>query len=692
MTLDSAVVDCTEISKAGQLSVAIGRVKSAASLEVWNFQTYSCPPPNPAIHTFYNKESVDPLDDCSCCKVVALQGKQPQPLLARHDDSDPDWGESDSEGDEDFWGKAMEIEVEMSEEQQQPQDTIPPKDSGVPFPDFSVQNYLKSLRFVNPETPEQQSNNICINSILAQHELQMFFENQWHELVDIYKTSVGLKADTKHFTSFHSSYQKYVTSSSYINQVTSLFKGKPTSMQFRIMGTIMMGLKCEVLKYQASICSTSAEQVAKEPIQISPAAQGQIRYLAGASLAKHRKRLLKKIKRDINPNSPKLIKGAQKLSVKLSMIKHLQSTLPELLQSGVNEKVIQAVERKQYASGGLTHVKENTFRYFVALEEKRKSLHTVEAFHTMGPNVLEGCIQQILHDHKLFDTWLELFKTYQYRDRNITNDVKSVLDSLLDKVEVCTSLHEDVTCTYISIASNAYKKEIVKQLGKKRSLAHRQEILRSKKEKKDSTSTQVTILSIQKDSSTNKLDSHEKLKACITLQPTVLETWKKSDLFSLCDAYGVHHSLRNTIKQLSELLSNKIKACSEMPHSHIFAGSSGSSSACASTSDQGKVHTSPSGQSKAVPEKKQGKSKGKKKAGKGKRSGRAGRKATSGEEEKHGDDNAVCVICVTDADGDWICCDLCDSWHHTACANLDEDRYHQIMNTNDNWFCAKCSD
>ena len=46
--------------------------------------------------------------------------------------------------------------------------------------------------------------------------------------------------------------------------------------------------------------------------------------------------------------------------------------------------------------------------------------------------------------------------------------------------------------------------------------------------------------------------------------------------------------------------------------------------------------------------------------------------------------NDKCLICLTDADGAWICCDVCDGWFHQDCAEVEQDLQEE-------WYCDDCS-
>lgn len=51
-------------------------------------------------------------------------------------------------------------------------------------------------------------------------------------------------------------------------------------------------------------------------------------------------------------------------------------------------------------------------------------------------------------------------------------------------------------------------------------------------------------------------------------------------------------------------------------------------------------------------------------------------------ELKSSTEKVLCLYCMDNFDEEWICCQLCKQWAHTACAGVDENE--------DNFICEKC--
>ena len=51
-----------------------------------------------------------------------------------------------------------------------------------------------------------------------------------------------------------------------------------------------------------------------------------------------------------------------------------------------------------------------------------------------------------------------------------------------------------------------------------------------------------------------------------------------------------------------------------------------------------------------------------------------------------------CPVCYRgdDEEGNWICCNLCDTWYHTECVDIPQSEHFLLKE--DDWYCHKCID
>ena len=49
-------------------------------------------------------------------------------------------------------------------------------------------------------------------------------------------------------------------------------------------------------------------------------------------------------------------------------------------------------------------------------------------------------------------------------------------------------------------------------------------------------------------------------------------------------------------------------------------------------------------------------------------------------------EDCLCTVCNTDDDGKWVQWDICNSWFHCMCVNLQTDACIDSVE----WFCSNC--
>ena len=106
MTLDSVCIECAGAFQAGQISVALVRVRAAKDITVMNFRPSLCPPHPPVVNAFYGTQSETVTANQSCCKLklpaCSSSVDVTSPVMESNaDGSHPDETVADSETEDD---------------------------------------------------------------------------------------------------------------------------------------------------------------------------------------------------------------------------------------------------------------------------------------------------------------------------------------------------------------------------------------------------------------------------------------------------------------------------------------------------------------------------------------------------------------------------------------------------------------
>jgi hypothetical protein len=124
-------------------------------------------------------------------------------------------------------------------------------------------------------------------------------------------------------------------------------------------------------------------------------------------------------------------------------------------------------ERRQNLGGGLCHVTDEVFQFYLVLEIERQKLHTLERAHLLKSQVLSDSSAQLRANNAVIESFTNIFLDIENKDDAI---IQEMFNDLFD--------------SYIRVANNEFRKSLSAALGKKRKLQHRVEIYRSKATKK----------------------------------------------------------------------------------------------------------------------------------------------------------------------------------------------------------------
>jgi hypothetical protein len=159
----------------------------------------------------------------------------------------------------------------------------------------------------------------------------------------------------------------------------------------------------------------------------------------------------------------KLVNTEKKI---LRCLEHMRTSYEHVSQGHFPE-TLGDIERKQNTGGGLTHVTDNVFLFYEALESERRKLHSLDRLAEVGESLFEDTIEKLRYQDSIHESFMEIFKDMHECDGSVINDLKfKMIDS------------------YIVVANNEFRKFAAQCLGKRKVFAHRHEIFRGSKKQK----------------------------------------------------------------------------------------------------------------------------------------------------------------------------------------------------------------
>ena len=440
MTLENVFVHCKGIFQAGQLSVGIGRAVTSVGLFLSDYRKGLCPQPKAAISQFYGKESKPLLDDFTCCSKISIHVANNIECDGDHC-VDSDGSDLDSEGQEDI-------------------------DDEFQMPPYIKPEELKLIAYTkDPMTITQKTiNDICLN--MDEAKLRKFVSLQYKRIKTALPDEMSLKStSTKNWTSIFSNQHQYLESQQYRTDLQIVFGTLINDDHSHIGSDIVFG----ILK---SVIENLAEQVTTEPSQmtsfkrgpITDAGKAKVRNVAGMCIFKVRNHYVNIILSNIGNPDPKVrehVKIAQgRVEILNKMIADIDSYDLE------HDKSLEDIERRQNVRKSLTCVSDKTFQFFLLLNFNVHQVLNMSTLQKEKENVFESAKIYLEGNEDLHMIFFELFEN--------TDDSDTIFD-----------LYKAIIYKYLMVCHKQLIKDTKDNLNIEKKKAHREEITKKKRKKKN---------------------------------------------------------------------------------------------------------------------------------------------------------------------------------------------------------------
>ena len=440
MTLDSVLLDCQGAFQAGQISVAMGRVRKKKNLTVRNFRPSLCPPHPPVVTSFYGQINVTIMEDKSCCRAGICDEEKHMTLEPRKinfgmeisTSEDEEHSESSDDEDASHGGRLGSHEVDISEE--------------CSFPTELDGDFLKSkCMFDTPYTKTQKDMN-AILEIISRDNWRKFEKILWQEIWRLSEEKCGKKVSTKTINLTVSQYvNQYSQSEDYQNHLRWLFQAKTLHEHH-----VSIGLNC-ILRIQDLFFHTSASTSTEEPQHIDPQPgdAAKVRYVAGMCVGKVIYRNTQYVCRNIYKEDPQV---HQRKSAVMVLRNHIVTSITIAKSETTYPDSLSEIIHKQTKYGHLTIVDDTLFRIFSAFDS-------------------------LLQPH---------FTTRNLQDRKdglFHSIIENTMDSLLEDSDVdipcdiTPPILYEVFRIYVRTCLNEMRIKVCDQLKVKKKLAHRKQVL-----------------------------------------------------------------------------------------------------------------------------------------------------------------------------------------------------------------------
>ena len=468
-TLEFVEVDCKSFFAPGQMGVAVGRAKRKAGLRILNFNEWAaCLKHNNLVYEFYNKVSVEPMEDISCCQTSVCE-----PCVSHLTEDTPDQEEALETLE------TVQIQLQVQDEHMQ--------DEHVECP-FEIKNFIAlndGSTFLSAIPPEK------FQSLEFQNHVKFLYSK-------VLQICACEKTTSQQWNDAYSKLNNFILSDSHINQICRLFQcSKITKDQNKLSTRLVFWIMDSEIKRKTDQIKDSQFESYVETSQYSTeltsVGKGKLRYVAGCCIHKIKKRFCHSVLRNLGKCDPKSKSIRSQAYSKQAIMKTFcinESDIPH------GDESLHEIDYKQGKSRGLLIVSDEVFNFFILLNKVVQSHLTKEAFHLNFDTFHVTCRNIVNSDEELLESWASLFG--ELNDNEIEDEI--MLSIIMD-------LFEDVTGHFLKISiADALKKfkETVPRK-KKQSLRSKLQALGDRNQKtatSSATTSSATTLSATTSSAT----------------------------------------------------------------------------------------------------------------------------------------------------------------------------------------------
>ena len=452
MTLDSVCIECAGAFQAGQISVALGRVRAAKDITVMNFRPSLCPPHPPVVNAFYGTQSETVTANQSCCKLklpaCSSSVDVTSPVMESNaDGSHPDETVPDSETEDDCDDDSAPNNAYYlfcDDPQTNPQ---------IQYPDELNGAYMRSAMVIDdPFTDTHTLMNECLEDI---SDFDLF--NWGRYLYNHIATHSALKytkvGDTKQINAVvHDFTNVFTQSPEFRSSASSLFRIPLSSVQQHHVSLSMSALLAiQDLYFACRAKVDNPTDTAPSTVNI-PAigCDAKIRYVAGMCVGRVIYKECDFVCRNIHTDDTKV---KQKRDLVCSLKKHVYNTIHIAQCETSHPLSLTEIVHRQSKYGHLTIVDDRLFQLF---KEFDNHLHSHLNMNTMRFN-----------DDKFFDALLS----------NTLHDVMTETDVCTSCPDFSASLLRPVFAKYLRVCLKELGIRITNTLNIKKKVAHRKQVL-----------------------------------------------------------------------------------------------------------------------------------------------------------------------------------------------------------------------
>lgn len=429
LTLDAAIIHCSKEFVPGLMYVSFTRVRKPECLQVLNFRKRQLLTPSPDCVNVceYN---VPEEDDLACCRNNHLQ---PGDLHVSETIAE----EGQALGDEEVVpvdDNTIKNVIESYFERGNPDElyldletvyAVLSDESSHNFlrfspESFSLRKLLDAMRISEPLSSYAEAKNVLLEELITKNDqLDVMGKVLWSSACKIVIEESLLDSDdftisSKEWSLRTKELYLYITrSKEFLDDFRLFFRVNELSTnQTAVAADLMQSVYKETV-------SAVAERVRKtefqSPVLINVAemqSQGlsKIRYIGAWAVAKVLHNKLKYVRLNMASTSKKTNKSvSEALKICNVLDEYVVGNVSELQKSSRYPETLSVTENHQYRSRGLLHIEDNTYEFFLELENFRVKVLNNSKLRLTKENLVDDALASTLKNEALLTKWKSCF-------------------------------------------------------------------------------------------------------------------------------------------------------------------------------------------------------------------------------------------------------------------------------------------
>ncbi len=350
-------------------------------------------------------------------------------------------------------------------------------------------------------------------------------------------TEVGAAYQQKELTAFCGGLFALLTNDAIPNYLSKLLKIREEELaasHFSAISTMIFGTAYNMLEAVARRDSERTSNSTTPLTCMSNDEKGKCRYIGGWALQKVSNSAKNYIDSNISSSSPAVRQNLRNIMMKFKVAESLKSSASTLQCSSQFKETLEIIQEKQFRMQGLTHITDDAYLFFLALEENRIKVLNHNRLNLLRGKVVADALKCIQNNEQLLGLWNHACE--EAKSKVVTSNSKESTTFS----GACYVIFKEVTERYMKMGAGQYLRDFRRDAKWQKTEAHRVKVMQ-RSEKNTLKKDQVSLDEIRSDTSEGKVSSHVMLRGLVEKHPNIFETriYRNDDIKVLLKAYNI---------------------------------------------------------------------------------------------------------------------------------------------------------